>query len=141
MVLYREDEAAERMHRLNKNMERETIVVRIITVVTLMYLPATFVSTLFSTDIVKYQDDNYPQGKFSNTAMNRWLEVTLPLTCATLLIAWAAKKWAEAGSEEAVESLVEESKASPLSARIALGFKQWARWDNVPMLPLSSSRP
>lgn len=53
----------------NKNMEEETVVVRIIALVSLVYLPATFVSTLFSTDIVKHQDDSYPVGKFAQLAM------------------------------------------------------------------------
>ena len=56
---------------------------RIITVVTLMYLPATFVSTFFSTDVVKYQEDVL----FSLEAMNRWLQVTLPLTLVTFVVA------------------------------------------------------
>lgn len=33
-----------RLERLNQNMEKEAIVVRIVTIVTLIYLPATFVS-------------------------------------------------------------------------------------------------
>ncbi|KAH9233222.1 hypothetical protein K456DRAFT_349890 [Colletotrichum gloeosporioides 23] len=45
-----------RLERLNHNMEKEAILVRIVTIVTLIYLPATFVSpqTFFSTDIIKY---------------------------------------------------------------------------------------
>ncbi|ORY18635.1 hypothetical protein BCR34DRAFT_553947 [Clohesyomyces aquaticus] len=38
---------------LELDMRRETVGMRIITVITLLYLPATFVSTFFSTDIVK----------------------------------------------------------------------------------------
>ena len=67
---------------------------RIVTLVTLIFLPATFVSTLFSTDIIKYQVDEYPDGKFSQVAMNRWLQVTVPLTLLTLLTAWCGKQWA-----------------------------------------------
>lgn len=37
-------QAAERTEQLNKNLEREAVVMRIITIVTLLYLPATFVS-------------------------------------------------------------------------------------------------
>jgi Mg2+ and Co2+ transporter CorA len=37
-------QAAERTEKLNQNLEREAIVMRIITTVTLIYLPATFVS-------------------------------------------------------------------------------------------------
>ncbi|KAK4166335.1 hypothetical protein QBC43DRAFT_206382 [Cladorrhinum sp. PSN259] len=98
--LYREDDAAARMHRLNKNMEEDTIMVRIVTLVTLVYLPATFVSTFFSTDIIKYQEDNYPDGKYSKMAMERWLQVTVPLTVLTLLAAWAGNKWTSRSSDE-----------------------------------------
>ena len=37
-------QAAERTEQLNRNLEREAIVMRIVTLVTLLYLPATFVS-------------------------------------------------------------------------------------------------
>lgn len=38
------NQASDRLERLNRNMEKEAIVVRIITIVTLIYLPATFSS-------------------------------------------------------------------------------------------------
>lgn len=99
--------------------QREAIAMRIITVVTLIYLPATFVSvsvkdflihwillitpkTFFSTDIVKYQDQNSGNGNntsstsfmgsFSKIALERWLQVTIPLTFLTLVIGWTAFK-------------------------------------------------
>lgn len=37
-------QAAERTEKLNKNLEREAVVMRIVTIVTLVYLPATFTS-------------------------------------------------------------------------------------------------
>ncbi|KAF4871696.1 Serine/threonine-protein kinase mph1 [Colletotrichum siamense] len=67
-----------RLERLNQNMEREAIMVRIVTIVTLIYLPATFVSTFFSTDIIKYQGQDSPQGNFSPVAMERWLQILEP---------------------------------------------------------------
>ncbi|KAF7551356.1 hypothetical protein G7Z17_g5039 [Cylindrodendrum hubeiense] len=82
-----------RLERLNGNLEKEAIVVRIVTIVTLIYLPATFVSTLFSTDIIKYQGS--PHGNYSPVAMQRWLQVTLPLTFLTLCAAYMGKRWAE----------------------------------------------
>ncbi|KAF1851034.1 uncharacterized protein K460DRAFT_328553 [Cucurbitaria berberidis CBS 394.84] len=86
-------QAAERTEQLNRNLEREAIVMRIITIVTLLYLPATFVSTFFSTDVVKYQDQDEtnadPNGSFSALALKRWLQVTLPLTALTLFGAWS----------------------------------------------------
>lgn len=69
--------------------QKEAVVMRVITVVTLIFLPATFVSTFFSTDIVKYQD----QGNFSDVAMYRWVEVALPLTLLTIIIAYIGYKW------------------------------------------------
>jgi hypothetical protein len=91
--------------------QKEAIAMRIITVATLIFLPATFVSvsllqahpdinlasadlskTLFSTDIIKYQDqNNFGKNEwgqsFSMVALIRWLEVTLPLTLLTLGLA------------------------------------------------------
>ncbi|KAF2095019.1 hypothetical protein NA57DRAFT_79509 [Rhizodiscina lignyota] len=91
---YIERQAAQRAERLNRNMEREAVVVRIVTIVTLIYLPATFVSTFFSTDIIKYQSGD-KNGTFSPIAMNRWLQVTLPLTFLTILVAWLGDRWAQ----------------------------------------------
>ncbi|KAI4618653.1 hypothetical protein J4E80_005255 [Alternaria sp. BMP 0032] len=39
-----QSQASDRTEQLNRNLERETVVMRIITIVTLIYLPATFVS-------------------------------------------------------------------------------------------------
>ncbi|OAP62702.1 hypothetical protein AYL99_01929 [Fonsecaea erecta] len=90
-----QSQATERMEELNLNMEGEAIVMRIITIVTLVYLPATFVSTFFGTDIVKYQDQAGgppTNGVFSEVALYRWLQVTLPLTFFTLVGAiWALR--------------------------------------------------
>lgn len=46
--------------------------------------------TFFSTDIIRYQgqDGEVPaEGTFSKMALYRWLQVTLPLTFVTLVIA------------------------------------------------------
>ncbi|KAH8724818.1 hypothetical protein GQ44DRAFT_249388 [Phaeosphaeriaceae sp. PMI808] len=95
-------QAAERTEKLNQNLEREAVVMRIVTIVTLVYLPATFTSTFFSTDVVKYQNqdgggsegsnENHKNGSFSSIALERWLQVTLPLTALTLLVAWSTYK-------------------------------------------------
>ncbi|KAB2100402.1 hypothetical protein AG0111_0g11465 [Alternaria gaisen] len=91
-------QVSDRTEQLNKNLEREAVVMRIITILTLIYLPATFVSTLFSTDIVKYQDQNqspdkYENGSFSTLALERWLQVTIPLTALTLFGAWSTYRF------------------------------------------------
>lgn len=80
---------------------------RVITVITLLYLPPTFVSvsdissrrgdsdintvqTLFSTDIVKYQGDDgdFNHDKFSSLALQRFVEVSLPLMLLTFTAAF-----------------------------------------------------
>ncbi|CAN9275664.1 unnamed protein product [Alternaria alternata] len=92
-----QSQASERTEQLNRNLEREAVVMRIITIVTLIYLPATFVSTFFSTDVIKYQDQDqspsqssdFQNQSFSSLALKRWLQVTIPLTALTLLGAWS----------------------------------------------------
>ena len=106
------------MERLTEMAQKEAISMRVITVVTMIYLPATFVSvsfglpirlfpapipadaaqTFFSTDIVKYQNQasnrDGPQssqiadGNFSKLALMRWLQVTLPLTAITVAVVY-----------------------------------------------------
>ena len=96
-------------------MQRDSLTVRIIAFLTFIYLPATFVSviiayhflvfdvlkgrqTFFSTDIVKYQNQNSVSTgdasgptkqyvSFSAIALNRWLQVTLPLIFLTFVAA------------------------------------------------------
>ncbi|KAK1969387.1 hypothetical protein LY78DRAFT_745174 [Colletotrichum sublineola] len=69
----------------------EAIAVRIVTIVTLIYLPATFSSTFFSTDIITYQEGE----KFSMIALERFLQVTLPLMFLTFVSAglWFWIEW------------------------------------------------
>jgi hypothetical protein len=118
----------ESMHKIGMNAQKEAIAMRIITVVTLIFLPATFVSvsvliykgrrfvndlqTFFSTDIIKYQNQQDSSsnstttpstapymGSFSPIALNRWLQVSLPLSALTLGLGFLfyvqAKKHAE----------------------------------------------
>jgi hypothetical protein len=56
---------------------------------------ADMAQTFFSTDVVKYQNSTDPNGTTSMVALQRWLEVTLPLTFATLAIGYACFKWAD----------------------------------------------
>lgn len=84
------------MLREARESRHQAIVMKIIAGVTLFYLPATFVSTFFSTDVIKYQGVDSPVGNYSSLAMERWGEVTAGLTVLTLLIAlawWAWSSW------------------------------------------------
>jgi len=87
----RMERMTESMEAIAKKTERETILVRIITVVTLLFLPATYVSTLMSTDIVHYQaPDNggKPVRTFAPEALKLYFWITIPLTLFTILFAF-----------------------------------------------------
>ncbi|OCT51222.1 hypothetical protein CLCR_08291 [Cladophialophora carrionii] len=95
ILQYLQSQASEKMETLTMMAQKEAVAMRIVTVVTLIYLPATFVSTFFSTDVVKYQngsgtDPTAGGTSYSSVAMARWLEVTLPLTVVTFLLSWLA---------------------------------------------------
>jgi heme/copper-type cytochrome/quinol oxidase subunit 2 len=86
------------MGKVSVSAQREAVIMRIVTVCTLIYLPATFVSTFFGTDIIKYQNDSNNasgSGSFSTIAMTRWLAITVPLTLLTLILAYTAFKFAD----------------------------------------------
>ncbi|KAI1209586.1 uncharacterized protein F4807DRAFT_97684 [Annulohypoxylon truncatum] len=93
VIQHLQSQSAYRAESLGRSMEQEQIFMLVITIVTLIFLPATFVSTFFSTDIIKYQDPDSPEGSFSAIAMSRWLEVTIPLTVVTCGVAWWARRW------------------------------------------------
>ncbi|KAI1410205.1 hypothetical protein F5Y13DRAFT_202328 [Hypoxylon sp. FL1857] len=94
VIQHLQSQSACRAEQLSRSMEQEQVFMLIITVVTLIYLPATFVSTFFSTDVIKYQGSDSPEGSFSATALLRWLQVTIPLTAVTCGVAWLARRWA-----------------------------------------------
>lgn len=84
--------SAERMERMTHQMREmaikttlETVLMRIITVVTVFFLPATFVSTLMSTDIVQYSpsDSNISSGASSAGALKLFLCLTFSFMAAT----------------------------------------------------------
>ncbi len=84
--------SAKRMEGMTKQMQEmaikttlETVLMRIITVVTVFFLPATFVSTLMSTDVVKFQtwDSNITSGSTSMGALKLFLCLSLSLMVAT----------------------------------------------------------
>ncbi|KAK1689034.1 hypothetical protein BDP55DRAFT_426919 [Colletotrichum godetiae] len=90
LMQHLQGQTAEVAYKLNTRMfeqanqsATEAVAMRIITVVTLIYLPATFSSTFFSTDIIKYQDGE----SFSWPALARFMQVTFPLMFLTFLIA------------------------------------------------------
>ncbi|OQV07953.1 hypothetical protein CLAIMM_12305 [Cladophialophora immunda] len=81
----RMEELTEQMQDLTFKTTLETVLMRIITVVTVFFLPATFVSTLMSTDIVHFtpQDFKITSGSTSLGAVKLFLCLTLSLMAAT----------------------------------------------------------
>ncbi|CAO2648501.1 Nn.00g077680.m01.CDS01 [Neocucurbitaria sp. VM-36] len=72
------------MHEIARKTKQETVSMRVITSVTLFFLPATFIATFMSTDILKYQDGKQ---NFQLKGLHMYLSIALPLTLLTFL-AW-----------------------------------------------------
>jgi hypothetical protein len=122
---YLQNQSTERMELLNKRMENEAVLARIFTNIALVYLPGSFVSvscsesemeiiaqrltsyiqSFFSTDVVKYQGQEKPEGAFSRVALERWLEVTIPLTILSFLLVWWNQAWLERPRSEREQSV------------------------------------
>lgn len=89
------------MHKIAVKTEKETVSMRIITLVTLFFLPGTFVSvsldflfsevlligiqTLMSTDIIQFSSN---QRTFSSAATKTYIGITLPFMFFTFLSAY-----------------------------------------------------
>ena len=80
---------------------------KVITVITMIYLPMTFVSTFFSTDVVKYQPDGGGSGpgptesrvlvpdqeQISLMALGRFFTISIPLMVLTFACAFGWYSW------------------------------------------------
>jgi len=82
------------MHEIAQKTKQETVSMRIITLVTLFFLPGTFISTIMSTDIVQYQlsESGKSQKIFQLGALQLYLAITLPLMFGTFF-AWYGVYW------------------------------------------------
>lgn len=92
----RMEEMTKEMKSLTKKTTLETVLVRIITVVTVFFLPATFVSTFMSTDIVNYKpaDGNITSGSTSLGAVKFFVCLTFSLMFATFTSGYGLYLWA-----------------------------------------------
>ncbi|KAI0425762.1 hypothetical protein F5Y09DRAFT_88918 [Xylaria sp. FL1042] len=102
----RQERLADSMWQFAERGQKETIAMRTVTVITLLYLPPTFVSTFFSTDVVKYQDNGEDQVYFSQNALNSFLYVTIPLWVITLLVVTLYYKWESWRREQRARGLL-----------------------------------
>ncbi|EJD41572.1 hypothetical protein AURDEDRAFT_169469 [Auricularia subglabra TFB-10046 SS5] len=85
-------------------MKRDSATMKTITVVTLVYLPATFVSTLLSMGIFEFGVSNSEDGRI-RIAREGWvfLAISLPLTALTLGLAFLWKQYKERGWKQEAE--------------------------------------
>ncbi|KAI0104319.1 hypothetical protein GGR51DRAFT_549558 [Nemania sp. FL0031] len=89
----KQERLADSMWQFAERGQKEAIAMRTVTIITLVYLPPTFVSTFFSTDVIKYSDNGEDQVYFSQNALNGFLYVTIPLWIITLLVVTIYYKW------------------------------------------------
>ncbi|KAI0905711.1 hypothetical protein F4823DRAFT_119410 [Ustulina deusta] len=102
----RQERLADSMWQFAERGQKETIAMRTITIITLLYLPPTFVSTFFSTDVVKYQGNGEDQVHFSQEALSSFLYVTIPLWVITLLVVAFYYKWESWRREQLARGLL-----------------------------------
>ncbi|OCL10567.1 hypothetical protein AOQ84DRAFT_288983 [Glonium stellatum] len=75
----------EQMNEIAIKTERETVSMRIVTLVTLFFLPGTFVSTLMSTSVFQFDSGTK---LVESKALHLFLALCLPLMALTFISAW-----------------------------------------------------
>ncbi|CAJ2508545.1 Uu.00g135710.m01.CDS01 [Anthostomella pinea] len=115
----KQEKLAESMWQFAERGQKEAIAMRTVTIITLLYLPPTFVSTFFSTDVIKYQDNGTDQVFFSRNAMISFLYVTIPLWAVTLVVVVFYYKW---------ESWRREQRARGLLSQDPDVFEYWEKY-------------
>ncbi|KAL8909098.1 MAG: hypothetical protein Q9207_000432 [Kuettlingeria erythrocarpa] len=91
----KDEKVTHEMSRIARKTKTETVSMKIITLVTLFFLPGTFIATVISTDIIKW---NNGKQKYQPGAMHVYLAVCLPFMAATFIF-WAAFQWHERRKE------------------------------------------
>lgn len=91
------EDMTRQMNILAEKTQQETVSMRIITLVTLFFLPGTFISTLMSTPIIQFASSDdagmVPSREvFSLQALRLFFKITVPLMLATFL-AWYVMYW------------------------------------------------
>ncbi|KAK3645603.1 hypothetical protein LTR56_009043 [Elasticomyces elasticus] len=85
------------MHAIAQKTKTETVHMRIITIVTMFFLPGTFISTLMSTPLVTFAEDphasTFSLRNIGVGALGLYLLVSLPLVFFTLLTWYGVHKW------------------------------------------------
>ncbi|KAH7029580.1 uncharacterized protein B0I36DRAFT_411571 [Microdochium trichocladiopsis] len=101
---------------LSKQGQREAIIMGMFQYIALIYLPISVVSSVFSTDIVKFQDLEPGQLlSYSQEALVFWLATSLGLTVLTIGISEVVKRWRTAKHDRYVEELARADDVKPLT--------------------------
>jgi Mg2+ and Co2+ transporter CorA len=108
-IAARQEKLADSMWQFAERGQKEAIAMRTVTIITLLYLPPTFVSTFFSTDVIKYQDNGEDQVYFSKNALYSFLYVTIPLWVITLLVVTFYYKWESWRREHRARGLLSQN--------------------------------
>lgn len=98
----RMERMTEYMHKLAVKTQTETVRVRIITVVTLFFLPGTFVSTLMSTDVVNFPgtDTPFKDIEIGHSALEVYVLLSIPLMLLTFFSWWMMHRGERPGTRE-----------------------------------------
>ncbi|TVY83100.1 hypothetical protein LSUE1_G005916 [Lachnellula suecica] len=85
------------MHELAQKTKQETVSMRIITLVTLFFLPGTFISTIMSTDIIQFQvsETGKSQEIFQLGALQIYLAITVPMMVITFASWYGVYFWVD----------------------------------------------
>ncbi|RDW75413.1 hypothetical protein BP6252_06555 [Coleophoma cylindrospora] len=100
------------MQILAQKTKQETVSMRVITLVTLFFLPGTFISTIMSTDIIKYQADSNGTmvENYSPRALLLYLEITLPLMAVTFIAWFLVYKWVNRAQDKTIQKTLYDLK-------------------------------
>ncbi|KAF2865937.1 hypothetical protein BDV95DRAFT_242928 [Massariosphaeria phaeospora] len=90
------------MHDIAQKTKQETVSMRIITLVTLLYLPGTFISTFMSTDIVKFPTNE--EQHFQSKGLRIYLAICIPLMIITFLAWWLVYRSVNRGERRRKEA-------------------------------------
>ncbi|EJD41576.1 hypothetical protein AURDEDRAFT_169473 [Auricularia subglabra TFB-10046 SS5] len=122
---------AEATEAIARDARRDSEIMKTITVVTLVYLPATFVSTLLSMGIFEFGAGKDDDGRL-RIAREGWVffAIALPLTLLTLVLAYLRarskeRQWASEGRREAAVAQNAQEQAANTAAIEADAQSEW----------------
>ncbi|KAF2473093.1 uncharacterized protein BDR25DRAFT_128515 [Lindgomyces ingoldianus] len=96
------------MHEIARKTNQETVSMRVITSVTLFFLPGTFVATIMSTDIIRFVDK---KSVFQLKGLRIYLAISIPMMMMTFL-AWYIVYRVERRRDRLINCTIQGTKGS-----------------------------